>query len=105
MSAPLSYGQRRLWFLNELERSPGYNCPLSIRLHGSLDPVALRAALDDVVERHEVLRTVYPVRDGEPVQQVLLSVHIGLPVVTTDEESLAGHVAAAVREGFDLATD
>jgi amino acid adenylation domain-containing protein len=105
LSSPLSYGQRRLWFLNELDRSPGYNCPLSIRLHGSLDPAALGAALDDVVERHEVLRTVYPVRDANPVQHVLPSVHIGLTVTATDEDGLGGLVAAAVREEFDLATD
>jgi nonribosomal peptide synthetase DhbF len=102
---PLSYAQRRLWFLNELERGPRYNCPLLIRLRGPLDPAALASALDDVVERHEVLRTVYPVRDTGPVQHVLPDVHIGLPVAATDEDGLPALVAAAAREGFDLGAE
>ncbi|WP_020658819.1 non-ribosomal peptide synthetase [Amycolatopsis benzoatilytica] len=69
---PLSFAQQRLWFLYRLEgASATYNVPFAIRLDGPLDLDALRAALSDVVGRHEVLRTVYPEFEGKPYQQVL----------------------------------
>ncbi|WP_030345991.1 non-ribosomal peptide synthetase [Streptomyces sp. NRRL S-1022] len=68
---PLSFGQQRMWFLDQLE--PGtheYVVPLALRLTGPLDTVALRHALDELSERHEVLRTRYRSEGGEPVQIV-----------------------------------
>ncbi|MEU5248078.1 condensation domain-containing protein [Streptomyces asoensis] len=68
---PLSFAQRRLWILDRLQ--PGgteYLMTVALRLRGPLDRAALRTALDGILHRHEVLRTRYPVADGEPVQIV-----------------------------------
>jgi amino acid adenylation domain-containing protein len=66
---PLSYAQRRLWFIDQLEGgSAEYNMPQALRLRGSLDLEALQRAIDTIVERHEILRTHFAQIEGEPVQ-------------------------------------
>ncbi|WP_163015726.1 condensation domain-containing protein, partial [Streptomyces sp. Tu 4128] len=105
---PLSFAQRRLWFLAQLEGpSATYNMPVALRLEGALDVAALRAALGDVVGRHEVLRTVFPVVDGEPYQEVLAPSAVGevLRVVSAGEGEVAGLVAEETGRGFDLAVE
>ena len=68
---PLSYAQERLWFLDRLETTgPAYNVPVALRLTGQLDRAALQSALDALVQRHEVLRTSFPLQDGRPVQLI-----------------------------------
>nr|WP_246351321.1 non-ribosomal peptide synthetase [Nocardia barduliensis] len=69
---PLSSAQRRMWFINQFDtRSAAYNVPLAVRLTGALEVAALRAAIADVVTRHEILRTVYPQTTQGPAQVVL----------------------------------
>ncbi|MFL6293549.1 MAG: condensation domain-containing protein, partial [Thermoanaerobaculia bacterium] len=79
---PLSFGQERLWFLAELNPgSPAYNMPGMVRLQGSLAVQALEAAFGVVVHRHEVLRTVFAEVEGVPVQRVLTTVELPLPLI------------------------
>ncbi|WP_327112456.1 amino acid adenylation domain-containing protein [Nocardia sp. NBC_01730] len=106
---PLSYAQQRMWFLNRFDPASAVNnIPTAVRLSGRLDVDALRAAVGDLAERHEVLRTVYPEVDGEGYQLVL---PMGDPravpefvVEQADEAAVPALVAAAVTEGFDVTT-
>ncbi|MCP2163254.1 non-ribosomal peptide synthase/polyketide synthase [Goodfellowiella coeruleoviolacea] len=103
---PLSPAQQRLWFLHRLEGPhPAYNVPVVLRLSGRLDRAALRAALTDVLARHESLRTVFPEVDGVPRQVVRdpAEVAVDLVEVTSTAERLADHLAEAARHEFDLA--
>ncbi|MFF7897195.1 amino acid adenylation domain-containing protein, partial [Streptomyces sp. NPDC007907] len=105
---PLSYGQRRLWFIGQLEGpSATYNIPTTLRLSGELNRDALEGALRDVLERHEVLRTVFAVADGEPYQRILPVDETGFALTVTDvrAEELGGVLAEAARYAFDLAEE
>ncbi|GAA3773547.1 hypothetical protein GCM10022403_005840 [Streptomyces coacervatus] len=105
---PLSYAQQRLWFVGQLEGpSPVYNLPVALRLSGAVDAGALNAALRDVVGRHEVLRTVIGVADGEPYQQIveLPELQWDLETVQVAEEELAAAIGRAAACTFDLATE
>ena len=68
---PVSYSQRRLWFLDQLAQDgAAYNTAIALRLTGPLNERALADSLSEIVARHEVLRTTFAARDGEPVQVV-----------------------------------
>jgi amino acid adenylation domain-containing protein len=70
-SLPLSFAQQRLWFVDQL--APGnsaYNIPAAFRIAGSLDAAALERSLDEIVDRHEVLRTTFAAVDGVPAQVI-----------------------------------
>ncbi|MFD7941384.1 condensation domain-containing protein, partial [Streptomyces sp. NPDC059755] len=84
-----------------------YNAPLRLRLSGVVDVGVLGAALADVVGRHEILRTVYPEVDGEPMQQVVPveDMRFGLSVVEADASTIEDVVSRASGEPFDLKRD
>ncbi|HKI02159.1 MAG TPA: non-ribosomal peptide synthase/polyketide synthase, partial [Thermoanaerobaculia bacterium] len=107
---PLSFGQQRLWFLDRLDpESTAYNMSAAVRLTGGLDVAALRAALDEIVRRHESLRTTFAAGEREPVQVIhpprpaglLLADLAGLP--EAGRETTLKELSAEIRLPFDLA--
>src|SRR5436305_2261622 len=79
---PLSWSQRRLWFLDRLQ--PGsdfYNIALACDLHGDLNVPALERSLQEIIRRHGALRTRFVVEDGEPVQKVEASIEFRLQLL------------------------
>ncbi|MEU3602320.1 amino acid adenylation domain-containing protein [Streptomyces sp. NPDC006798] len=105
---PLSYAQSRLWFLHQLGGDEAtYHQPMALRLTGPLDVPALRAALRDLVARHEALRTVFPATDGEPRQHVLdpAEAEPPLPVLPVPPEGLAAALTRLTRLPFALDRD
>ncbi|PTL74976.1 non-ribosomal peptide synthetase, partial [Vitiosangium sp. GDMCC 1.1324] len=108
---PLAFSQQRLWFLDQLEPgSPVYNIPSALRLSGQLNTEALRQAFEELVRRHESLRTTFASRDGQPIQLIAPSLSIPLDVLdlqdvpASERETRANDLARqeALRP-FDLA--
>ncbi|HET6194372.1 MAG TPA: condensation domain-containing protein, partial [Acetobacteraceae bacterium] len=123
---PLSYAQRRLWFLDRLEgpaagglaesgsaagglaqNSSAYVIPMAVRLEGALERGALIGALHDLIGRHESLRTVYPERSGVPRQQIVAAAaaRLCVEVAGVGEAELEGALIAAASRGFELAKE
>ena len=108
---PLSFAQSRLWFLDRFEGGVAtYNMPTAFRISGALDVEALGAALDDVIARHESLRTVFPDVDGVPLQEVLPAAagmwrRGGAAVVSLPEQDVVGELVALAGYRFDLSAE
>jgi NRPS condensation-like uncharacterized protein len=102
----LSFAQQRLWFLDQLEPdSAFYNVPLAIRLRGALNVTALERSVNEIVRRHEVLRTRFPLRDGQPVQVIEPPEVIALSVLVVGSESEAARVLQREAQlPFDLSS-
>ncbi|MFF1493628.1 amino acid adenylation domain-containing protein [Streptomyces sp. NPDC058304] len=103
---PLSFAQRRMWLLHQLERGAAtYNISAAFRLTGALDQDALVAAIRDVVDRHEILRTTYATDDdGEPYSRILTVAEASPQVQVADvaPEDMPRAIDEAVSHGFDL---
>jgi amino acid adenylation domain-containing protein len=106
----LSFAQQRLWFIDQLEPgSPLYNIPLALRVEGPLDSGVLALTLGEIERRHEALRTVFAVREGQPVQiirpaapaAIPLADLSGLPESRREPQALA-LVGEEARRPFDL---
>ena len=108
--APLSFAQQRLWFLDQLE--PGstvYNIPGSVRLRGPLDVTALEQSLNEIIRRHEALRTTFSTVEGRPLQIIAPSQSVCVEVIdlcsgTEAEREEKSHALAAeeARRPFNL---
>ncbi|XIG79721.1 non-ribosomal peptide synthetase [Streptomyces sp. SGAir0957] len=102
---PLSFAQERMWFLNRLDDGAAtYNIPLVVPLRAPVDAEALRAALGDVTDRHEILRTLFAEHDGVPHQRILPPGELrpALRCVDCPTEEVGTQVVAAARHRFDL---
>jgi len=107
----LSFAQQRLWFLDQMQAGAAYNIHYALRLQGRLDRAALRASLEEIVRRHEALRTTFPARAGRPVQVIAPALTVPLPEVDlsglpeTERENRARELAnEEARRPIDLAT-
>ncbi len=109
---PLSFAQQRLWFIDQMEPgNPSYNMPIAVRLTGALNVVALEASLNEIVRRHESLRTTFTAVNGQPRQVIAPALSLSLPVMDLSGQSEAESEAQvrklvgeeAVRP-FDLAS-
>ena len=107
---PLSFAQQRLWFLNQFEPdSPLYNLPIAVRLKGWLNIAALEQAMNEIVRRHESLRTTFHSVNGQPVQHITPSLNLDLTTIDLSEmphgerEAEVRRLAdAEARQPFDL---
>ncbi|PYT09811.1 MAG: non-ribosomal peptide synthetase, partial [Acidobacteria bacterium] len=110
-SLPLSFSQQRLWFLNQLDPdSSVYNCPVAMRLAGPLDVAALAETLCLIINRHEILRTSFPLENGRPIQRIAPAVKLQLPLVdisamgeTERDREARRVVGEETQRPFDLA--
>ncbi|WP_430459382.1 non-ribosomal peptide synthase/polyketide synthase, partial [Rhodococcus opacus] len=105
---PLSPAQQRMWFLNQFDTSSAaYNIPLALRMSGRIDVATLRAALGDVLERHEALRTVYPATENGAHQVIVPveSIPLDLTPSRLSGEDLTGAILRHASAGFDVTTD
>jgi amino acid adenylation domain-containing protein len=101
---PLSFAQERLWFLDQFE--PGtalHNVAMTLRLDGALDAAVLRRCLDEIVRRHESVRTHFVECDGQPVQIIGEPMPIELPCHDVSADEAAHRCEEEARRPFDLA--
>jgi amino acid adenylation domain-containing protein len=107
---PLSFAQQRLWFFDQFEPGrPSYNLPRTVRLQGKLNIDALASSLNEIIKRHEILRTSFAISDGQSIQVISLSVNLPLPVVDLQnipqeqrEAELYRLANEEAQTGFDL---
>ncbi|MCF2135484.1 condensation domain-containing protein, partial [Mycetohabitans sp. B3] len=99
---PLSFAQERLWFLEQLGQGAAYQIPIAMRLTGKLDVAALAAALSEIVQRHETLRTRFETHEGDGVQVVNPPWTVELIPHEVAEHDVMHFLLAAAQQPFDL---
>ncbi|MBD1938355.1 non-ribosomal peptide synthetase [Microcoleus sp. FACHB-68] len=105
---PLSFAQQRLWFLDQLAPGdPAYNIPAAVHLKGELNVPALEKSLNEIIYRHEVLRTSFATLDGQPVQIIHLNFDFKLSILDLTQNQnqtskLQSYIIEEARQPFDL---
>src|SRR6185369_4592101 len=106
--APLSFAQQRLWFLHQLEPdSIAYNMPTALRLKGRLNTDALEWGINEIIRRHEILRTTFRLIDNQPVQIIAEQLTLKMPVIDlqqAEEREVLRLATEEARRPFDLET-
>lgn len=107
---PLSFSQERLWFIDQLEGSVQYHIPIILKLSGDLNINALSKSIQTIINRHEVLRTVFRVKDGNPLQYIKDKDLWELNIVNGqaykgDDSGLQKYLQQLIKKPFDLAND
>ncbi|MDF5737287.1 MULTISPECIES: non-ribosomal peptide synthetase [unclassified Nostoc] len=108
---PLSWAQQRLWFLHQLEsESSAYTIPFPLKMSGKLNVKVLEQALQEIVQRHEVLRTHFQMVNNQPVQVIVPHLTLTLPVVNLQNfpdawQELEKQAILLGHQPFDLAQD
>ena len=108
----LSYAQQRLWFLDQLDSgNPRYTIPTAIELLGLLDVAVLKRSIDEIIRRHESLRTTFAAVSGRPIQIIAPTHTLKLPIInlhnitgSLQEAEVLQFAAAAAKQPFDLMT-
>ncbi|MBA3530781.1 MAG: amino acid adenylation domain-containing protein, partial [Ardenticatenales bacterium] len=107
---PLSFAQQRLWFLEQLEQGSVYHVPMLFRLNGHLDRRLLGRSFNEIIRRHEVLRSSLVTRQGQPVQRIEPALTLPLPLLdlralpASEREAYArAHATEEINRPFDLA--
>ena len=107
--APVSYAQRRLWFIDKMDHSPAYNLPATLVLEGKLHVEALKNAFMESIRRHEILRTSFVESDGVPFQKIFSQLDFSLSVTdlsndTRQQEKITSSIQNETNWCFDLST-
>ncbi|MEH2342111.1 MAG: amino acid adenylation domain-containing protein [Nostoc sp.] len=111
--APLSFAQQRLWFLAQLEpNSPFYNIPGAVRLQGQLDLGALQQSFNEIISRHEALRSNFQTREGQAISVISETVPLILPIfdiselpLNQQEAEVKQQASQEAQKPFDLNSD
>ncbi|MBA2679915.1 MAG: amino acid adenylation domain-containing protein [Ktedonobacteraceae bacterium] len=111
-SAPVALTQQRVWFLEQLEPgSTAYHIPMALRVRGAINLALLQRSLDEIVRRHEALRTTFESRDGQPIQ--CIAEQIPVPITLAEAldlspkektQRVAHFIQQEAQTPFDLVT-
>ena len=110
---PLSFSQQRLWFIDQLYHgSPFYNIPIAFHIQGQLNIAALEQSLNEIILRHEVLRTNFILVNGEPIQKIAPQLNWDLSIINLEhlwgndwKSEVKQLAASSVKKPFDLAKE